>query len=83
MVGGLSYEELKKLLGCSDQLAQLNYRRYQGDGAGAGTDPGTFCLWRAFSISIEAPTVFTDAEYAYVQKHLRILSGFLWDAPAL
>ena len=23
-----------------------------------------------------APTVFTDAEYAYVQEHLRILSGF-------
>lgn len=72
---GLSYEELKKLLGCSDQLAQLNYRRYQEMELERGLIPALFA-YEGIQYQHMAPTVFTDAEYAYVQKHLRILSGF-------
>ena len=72
---GLSYEELKKLLGCSDQLAQLNYRRYQEMELERGLTPALFA-YEGIQYQHMAPTVFTDAEYAYVQKHLRILSGF-------
>ena len=71
----LPYEELKKLLGCSDQLAQLNYRRYQEMELERGLTPALFA-YEGIQYQHMAPTVFTDAEYAYVQEHLRILSGF-------
>lgn len=71
----LSLAEAKALWKCNDKLAELNFRRF------ADMDPEK-CLTPAI-ISYEglqyqhmAPGVFTDRALAYVQEHLRILSGF-------
>lgn len=71
----LSMAEAKALWKCNDKLAELNFRRF------ADMNPEK-CLTPAI-ISYEglqyqhmAPGVFTDRALAYVQEHLRILSGF-------
>lgn len=71
----LSLAEVKALWKCNDKLAELNFRRF------ADMDPEK-CLTPAI-ISYEglqyqhmAPGVFTGGALAYVQEHLRILSGF-------
>lgn len=71
----LSFEEAKVLWKCNDRLAELNFRRF------AEMDPER-CLTPAL-LSYEglqyqhmAPGVFTERALAYVEEHLRILSGF-------
>ena len=71
----MSYEELKKLWKCNDQIVELNVKRL-----------GKMYLWKNLTPAIlayegiqyryMAPHVFTDCELEYVQEHLRILSGF-------
>lgn len=60
---------------CNDKLTELNFRRF------AAMDPEK-CLTPAL-VSYEglqyqymAPGVFTESALAYVEEHLRILSGF-------
>ena len=71
----LSLAEAKALWKCNDKLAELNFRRF------AMMDPEK-CLTPAL-VSYEglqyqymAPGVFTESALAYVEEHLRILSGF-------
>lgn len=71
----LSLAEAKTLWKCNDKLAELNFRRF------AEMDPEK-CLTPAL-VSYEglqyqymAPGVFTESALAYVEEHLRILSGF-------
>ena len=71
----LSFTEAKKLWGCNDKIAVQNFERY-----------GTMDLERQLTpaiISYEgiqyqymSPMVFSEECLDYVQKHLRILSGF-------
>lgn len=71
----LSYEEAKALWKCNDRLAELNFRRF------AQMDPEK-CLtpalmsYEGLQYQYMAPGVFTDKALAYVEEHLRILSGF-------
>lgn len=71
----LSLTGAKALWNCNDKLAELNFRRF------AAMDPEK-CLTPAL-VSYEglqyqymAPGVFTESALAYVEEHLRILSGF-------
>lgn len=71
----LSLTGAKALWNCNDKLTELNFRRF------AAMDPEK-CLTPAL-VSYEglqyqymAPGVFTESALAYVEKHLRILSGF-------
>ena len=71
----MSYEELKKLWKCNDQIAQLNVRRLREMDLLGRLTPAVLA-YEGIQYQYMAPGVFTDQEYAYIQEHLRILSGF-------
>ena len=71
----MSYEELKKLWKCNDQIAQLNLRRLRDVDLRSRLTPAVLA-YEGIQYQYMAPGVFTDQEYAYIQEHLRILSGF-------
>lgn len=72
---GLDYPALKKLLGCNDQLAALNYERYQTMDLGRALTPALLA-YEGIQYSYMAPEVFTREQYDYVEGRVRILSGF-------
>jgi len=72
---GMSYDELKTLWRCNDQIAQLNVRRLQEMDLHRRLTPAVLA-YEGIQHQYMAPGVFTDQEYAYIQEHLRILSGF-------
>lgn len=74
-IQGLSYEEVKKLWGCNDKLAKLNYQRFQEMDLEKGLTPALIS-YEGIQYQYMAPEVFSEKEWAYVQEHLRILSGF-------
>jgi len=71
----LSTSELKALWKCSDSLVQLNEERLRRMDLHAQLTPA---IWAYEGIQYQhmLPEAFTDAEFDYVEKHLRILSGF-------
>lgn len=71
----LSLPELKKLLSCNDQLAQLNYQRFQTMELRRRLTPAILA-YEGIQYRYMAPAVFSEEALAYVQEHLRILSGF-------
>ena len=70
----MSYEELKRLWKCNDQIAQLNVRRLQDMDLHKCLTPAVLA-YEGIQYQYMAPGVFTDQEYAYLQEYLRILSG--------
>ena len=72
---GMSYEKLKALWKCNDQIAKLNYKRLQTMDLRQRLTPAILA-YEGIQYQYMAPGVFTDDELDYVQKHLRILSGF-------
>ena len=71
----MSYEELKKLWKCNDQIAELNVRRLRDMDLLGPLTPAVLA-YEGIQYQYMAPGVFTDQEYAYIQERLRILSGF-------
>lgn len=71
----MSYPQLKKLWQCNDTIAQCNYRRLQDMDLRRGLTPALLS-YEGIQYRYMAPGVFSDGEFAYVQAHLRILSGF-------
>lgn len=71
----MSYDELKKLWKCNDQIANLNVQRLQDMDLHRRLTPAVLA-YEGIQYQYMAPGVFTDQEYAYIQEHLRILSGF-------
>ena len=69
------YDELKKLWKCNDQIAALNVSRLARMDLNRGLTPALFS-YEGIQDRYMAPRVFTGEELDYVQKHLRILSGF-------
>lgn len=67
--------ELKALWKCSDSLVQLNEERLRRMDLHAQLTPA---IWAYEGIQYQhmLPEAFTDTEFEYVEKHLRILSGF-------
>ena len=72
---GLSLPELKKLLSCNDQLAELNFRRFQTMDLRRRLTPALLA-YEGIQYRYMAPGVFSQGALDYVQEHLRILSGF-------
>ena len=70
----LSYEELKKLWVCNDEIASQNVERLQHMDLQTGS--AALVSYVGIQYQYMAPQVFEDAYYEYVQEHLRILSGF-------
>ncbi|ACL18307.1 hypothetical protein DesLBE_3101 [Desulfitobacterium sp. LBE] len=71
----LPYEELRKLLCCNDEIAGLNYERYQTMDLSGYTSPAILA-YDGIQYKYMAPQVFEDDYFDYIEKHLRILSGF-------
>lgn len=71
----MSYEELKKLWKCNDQLTELNMQRLQSMNLRRHLTPAILC-YEGIQYQYMAPGVFTTWEFEYIQDHLRILSGF-------
>ena len=71
----MSYEELKKLWKCNDQIAELNVRRLRDMDLLGPLTPAVLA-YEGIQYQYMAPGVFTDQEFGYIQEHLRILSGF-------
>lgn len=72
---GLSFEEAKKLWGCSQKLAEKNYNELKIMNLKERLTPAILA-YEGIQYQYMAPTVFEDKMFSYVQNHLRILSGF-------
>ncbi len=72
---GMSYDQLKSLWKCNDQIAELNVKRLAHMDLHSRLTPAVLS-YEGIQYQYMAPGVFTDREYAYIQEHLRILSGF-------
>lgn len=71
----LSYEELKSLWKCNDQIAQINYERVQTMNLRMHLTPALLS-YEGIQYQYMAPTVLEDGQWEYVQEHVCILSGF-------
>ena len=71
----LSYENLKLLLSCNDDIASLNFERYAHMNLKKNLTPAILS-YNGIQYKYMAPNVFTNSEFNYLKKHLRILSGF-------
>ncbi|MGN0161982.1 MAG: peroxide stress protein YaaA [Candidatus Ornithomonoglobus sp.] len=71
----LSYDELKALLACNDEIASLNYERYQYMDLNCDLSPAVLSYY-GIQYKYMAPQVFEDSYFEYIEKHLRIISGF-------
>ena len=74
-IQSLSYEEQKKLWGCSDKIARQNAERFANMDLRKNLTPALLA-YDGIQYTYMAPAVFEDGQYDYVQEHLRILSGF-------
>lgn len=74
-IKSLSLLEAQKLWGCNSRLAEQNYRRFQNMDLKKRLTPAIMS-YEGIQYQYMAPAVFEDKMLAYVQEHLRILSGF-------
>ncbi len=66
--------ELRKLWGCNEKIAALNYDRLQGLSPDGAASPALLS-YEGIQYQYMAPHVFTEKQWEYVNSHLRILSG--------
>lgn len=71
----LSFEELKDLWKCSDKLATENYQNLLEMNLDGNLTPALLA-YVGIQYQTMAPEVFSQVQFDYVQKYLRILSGF-------
>ena len=70
-----SFEDLQKLWGCNDKIAEQNYKRIKEMDLSKRLTPAILA-YEGIAFQYMAPAVFEDSSFDYVQEHLRILSGF-------
>lgn len=71
----LKQEEAKELWGCNEKIAKLNFERLRTMNLQRRLTPAILS-YEGIQYQYMAPAVFEDKMLTYVQKHLRILSGF-------
>lgn len=71
----MSYEELKSLWKCSDSIARQNVERIERMDLRRNLTPAILA-YEGIQYQHMAPGVFSAQALAYIQDHLRILSGF-------
>lgn len=74
-IRSLSYEEARNLWKCNDKIAQLNYERFRDMELDRNLTPAVFS-YEGIQYQYMAAEVLDDDALAYLQQHLRILSGF-------
>jgi len=72
---GKSHEELKKLWGCRDRIAEVNFSRLDHMGLRENLTPAILS-YEGIAYQYMAPSVFEEDHFDYIQEHLRILSAF-------
>lgn len=72
---GLSPDALRDLLRCNEKIAALNYRRFQDMPKLSQRTPALFA-YQGIQYQYMGAKSFTDCQYAYLQAHLYIVSGF-------
>ena len=72
---GLSFAEAKKLWGCNDKIAEQNFRRYAEMDLERCLTPAIIS-YEGIQYQYMSPMVLSQEGLDYIQKHLRILSGF-------
>ena len=72
---GMGYDALKRLWKCNDSIAAVNVDRLAHMDLHTRLTPALLA-YEGMQYRYMAPSVFTDSEFDYVQKYLRILSGF-------
>lgn len=70
-----SPQELQAIWKCNDQITALNAERLRQMDLRRNLTPAILA-YEGIQYQYMAPSVFTTQEYAYIQEHLRILSGF-------
>lgn len=71
----LSYEEAKSVWKCNDAIATLNYERIQQMDVRRNLTPAVFA-YEGIQYQYMAPGAFRTEELAYLEEHVRIVSGF-------
>ena len=74
-VKSLTYGEAKTLWGCNDKIAEQNFQRFREMELHKAGTPAILS-YEGIQYQYMAPAVFEEGMLAYVQEHLRILSGF-------
>lgn len=72
---GMDFESLQTLWQCSDALAASNAERLRGMDLRQTLTPAILS-YEGIQYRYMAPSVFEDSQFAYIRRHLRILSGF-------
>ena len=70
-----SRDELKKLWGCNDKIAEQNFNRIENMDLYKQLTPAVIA-YDGIAYQYMAPAVFEDGHFEYVQEHLCILSAF-------
>lgn len=71
----LSLSEARELWKCNEKLAELNYRRFAEMKIDRCLTPAVL-TYEGLQYQHMSPMVFSEEALAYIQEHLRILSGF-------
>ncbi|MDQ0168906.1 peroxide stress protein YaaA [Paenibacillus tundrae] len=71
----LTYDELKAMWKCNDAIAEQNVERIQNMNLKTNLTPAIYA-YEGIQYQYMAPGVFQQEELAYLEQHLRILSGF-------
>ena len=70
-----SFQELKELWGCNEKIAEQNFNRLQELDVTKNLTPAILS-YEGIQYQYMAPAVFEEDMLQYIQKNLRILSGF-------
>ena len=74
-ISGLSYDEAKALWKCNDKIAEQNFERFKNMDLKKNLTPAIMA-YEGIQYQYMAPSVLDETALAYIQEHLRILSGF-------
>ena len=70
-----SFDELKALWRCNDKIVNENIDRLKSMDLHRRLTPAVLC-YDGIAFQYMVPTVFENGQFAYIQEHMRILSGF-------
>lgn len=71
----LTFPEAQKLWACNEKIAKLNFERCEKMDLYRNLSPAILS-YEGIAFQYMAPAVFEDSQFAYIQEHLRIFSGF-------
>lgn len=74
-IKSLTYDQCKAIWKCNDKIARQNFERFAGMDLERGLTPAVLS-YEGIQYQYMAPLVLEAPALAYLQEHLRILSGF-------